>query len=151
MARLKEMLKELSVEITDEIEEKILKEFAEKKEFEEQGQKLGALEEKLKEAEESLAGEKLAGALNAAILKSNVKDSDVLEKLIDKSVLKLNDAGDLEGIAEQIAAIKKDKAYLFKEEEAKKEPYYYKPQKSVDADDVKSVSLSDAVADALEI
>ena len=44
MARLKEMLKEMSVEITDEIEKKLLKEFKETKDFDEQAKKLSELE-----------------------------------------------------------------------------------------------------------
>ena len=44
MARLKDALKEAGVEITDEIEEKLLKEFKETKDFDEQAKKLSELE-----------------------------------------------------------------------------------------------------------
>lgn len=44
MARLKDALKEAGVEITDEIEEKLLKEFKETKDFDEQAKKFSELE-----------------------------------------------------------------------------------------------------------
>ena len=44
MARLKDALKETGIEITDEIEEKLLKEFKETKDFDEQAKKLSELE-----------------------------------------------------------------------------------------------------------
>lgn len=149
MARLKEMLKEMSVEITDEIEEKLLKEFKETKDFDEQAKKLSELENALKEKDELLTGEKIAGAMKLAILKENPKDADILEKLIAKDKLTLDDQGVLTGLTEQLDTLKKEKSFLFETPEEKKVEATPAPKQSVDAGDLPYTSLSDAVADAL--
>ena len=149
MARLKEMLKEMSVEITDEIEEKLLQEFVEKKDTEEQEKKLNELEKALSEKNELIKGEKIAGAMKLAILKENPKDADVLEALISKEKLTLNDKGEITGLSEQIDTLKKEKSFLFETPEEKKIESTPAPKQSVDAGDLPYSSLSDAVADAL--
>ena len=149
MARLKEMLKEMSVEITDEIEEKLLQEFVEKKDTEEQEKKLNELEKALSEKNELIKGEKIAGAMKLAILKENPKDADVLEALISKEKLTLNDKGEITGLSAQIDTLKKEKSFLFETPEEKKIESTPAPKQSVDAGDLPYSSLSDAVADAL--
>lgn len=148
MARLKDALKEAGVEITDEIEKKLLKEFKETKEFDEQGKKLSELENALKEKDELLRGEKIAGAMKLSILKANPKDADVLEALISKEKLTLNDKGELTGLTEQLDALKKEKTFLFESEE-KKITSTPAPKQSMNPEDVPYGNLADAVADAL--
>ena len=149
MARLKEMLKEMSVEITDEIEEKLLQEFVEKKDTEEQEKKLNELEKALSEKNELIKGEKIAGAMKLAILKAKAKDADVLEKLISKDALNLDEKGNLTGLSEQIDTLKKEKSFLFETPEEKKIESTPAPKQSVDVGDLPYSSLSDAVADVL--
>jgi phage minor structural protein GP20 len=134
MARLKEMLKEMSVEITDEIEEKILKEFKETKDFDEQAKKLSELENALKEKDELLTGEKIAGAMKLSILKENPKDADVLEALISKEKLTLNDKGEITGLSEQLDTLKKEKSFLFETPKEKKIEATPAPKQSMDTD-----------------
>ena len=149
MARLKDALKEAGIEITDEIEEKLLKEFKETKDFDEQAKKLSELENALKEKDELLMGEKIAGAMKLSILKENPKDADVLEALISKEKLTLNDKGEITGLSEQLDTLKKEKSFLFETPEEKKIESTPAPKQSVDVGDLPYSSLSDAVADAL--
>ena len=54
-----------------------------------------------------------------SILKENPKDADVLEALISKEKLTLNDKGEIIGLSEQLDALKKEKTFLFESEEKK--------------------------------
>lgn len=65
---------------------------------------------------EDLAKERLSSALNLAIAKSGVKSDKALKGFLDEGKIRLKDDGQLEGFNEQLEIIKKENAYLFKEE-----------------------------------
>lgn len=58
---------------------------------------------------------KLTAAIKLAI-GTSAHDADLVAGLFDKGKLVLNDDGTVSGLEEQIKAVKKDKAFLFKEE-----------------------------------
>lgn len=50
---------------------------------------------------------------------ARLKDADVLEALISKEKLTLNDKGEITGLSEQLDTLKKEKNFLFESEEKK--------------------------------
>ncbi|MGX6988566.1 phage scaffolding protein [Leuconostoc fallax] len=56
---------------------------------------------------------KLDTAIAQALTGSKARNNDDLMRFIDKSELKLNDKGEVEGLSNKIEAIQKDKPYLF--------------------------------------
>jgi multidrug efflux pump subunit AcrA (membrane-fusion protein) len=69
---------------------------------------------KIKDANTAADQRVIRAELKAAAIEAGMIDMDGL-KLIDISKLKLNDAGEVEGAKELMAATKKSKAWLFKE------------------------------------
>jgi len=62
---------------------------------------------------------KLQTAIDKALSGAKSKDPALVATLLDKSILKLDDKGDLTGLTEQLDKIRKDKAFLFESEETK--------------------------------
>ncbi|WEV51668.1 phage scaffolding protein [Lactobacillus sp. ESL0731] len=70
---------------------------------------------------QQLSQTKLANAINQALTADKVRNPKAIKGLLNMDDIKLNDKGELIGLDEQIAAIKKSDAYLF--DEGSKQPY----------------------------
>ncbi|MGO3411205.1 phage scaffolding protein [Leuconostoc carnosum] len=66
-----------------------------------------------KNLQANIDGLKLDTAIVQALSGSKARNSDDLMRFIDKNELKLNDKGEVEGLATKIETIQKDKPYLF--------------------------------------
>ena len=72
-----------------------------------------ALEEKIAGMEATAKKEKLTTAINKALADAKPKDVNDLMKFLDMEKVVLKDDGTVEGLTDQLAALQKDKAYLF--------------------------------------
>ncbi|MDF7683406.1 phage scaffolding protein [Lactobacillus sp. ESL0679] len=70
---------------------------------------------------EQLSQTKLTNAINQALTADKVRNPKAIKGLLNMDDIKLNDKGELIGLDEQIAAIKKSDAYLF--DEGSTQPY----------------------------
>lgn len=75
-----------------------------------------------KEAEEKMKDLRLSTAIQIAVA-ADAQDVGIVSGLFDKSKLILGDDGKVTGLDEQLASLKKDKPFLFKQEQ----PGGYKP------------------------
>ena len=98
-----------------------------------------------------LSNLKKNNALELALTGAKVKNSKAIKALLDDGKIKLKDDGTLEGLSEQLEAIKKSDAYLFEETQTKTPiPKGYVPGVTPPGETVTSpASLGDAVATAL--
>lgn len=99
-----------------------------------------------------LSNLKKNNALELALTGAKVKNSKAIKALLDDGKIKLKDDGTLEGLSEQLEAIKKTDAYLFEETQGKDKtpiPKGYVPAPAAPEGTVTSpASLGDAVAAA---
>lgn len=72
-----------------------------------------ALEEKIAGMEAAAKKEKLTTAINKELAEAKPKDVNDLMKFLDMEKVVLKDDGTVEGLTDQLAALQKDKAYLF--------------------------------------
>lgn len=98
-----------------------------------------------------LSNLKKNNALDLALTGAKVKNSKAIKALLDDGKIKLKDDGTLEGLADQLEAIKKTDAYLFEETQTKITiPKGYVPAPAAPEGTVTTpASLGDAVATAL--
>ncbi|MHD0316480.1 phage scaffolding protein [Fusobacterium sp. THCT1E2] len=91
-------------------------------------------------------------ALELALTGAKVKNSKAIKALLDDGKIKLKDDGTLEGLSDQLEAIKKTDAYLFEETQTKEKttvPKGFVPGVTPPGETVTSpASLGDAVAAA---
>ncbi|WP_416353920.1 phage scaffolding protein [Agrilactobacillus fermenti] len=82
-------------------------------------QKYSELQDKYKTETEKLTHEvqqtKLNSALDTTLTGAKVRNTKAAKALLDMDKVKLNDKGELEGVSEQLDALKKSDAYLFDE------------------------------------
>lgn len=99
-----------------------------------------------------LSNLKKNNALELALTGAKVKNSKAIKALLDDEKIKLKDDGTLEGLSEQLEAIKKTDAYLFEETQTKEKttvPKGFVPAPAAPEGTVTSpASLGDAVAAA---
>lgn len=81
-----------------------------------------ALEEKIAGMEEAAKKEKLSTAINKELAEAKPKDVNDLMKFLDMEKVVLKDDGTVEGLTDQLAALQKDKAYLFDNVEPQPQP-----------------------------
>lgn len=81
-----------------------------------------ALEEKIAGMEEAAKKEKLSTAINKVLADAKPKDVNDLMKFLDMEKVVLKDDGTVDGIADQLTALQKDKAYLFEDAEPQPQP-----------------------------
>ena len=81
-----------------------------------------ALEEKIAGMEEAAKKEKLSTAINKQLADAKPKDVNDLMKFLDMEKVVLKDDGTVEGLTDQLAALQKDKAYLFDNVEPQPQP-----------------------------
>lgn len=81
-----------------------------------------ALEEKIAGMEEAAKKEKLSTAINKVLADAKPKDVNDLMKFLDMEKVVLKDDGTVDGITDQLAALQKDKAYLFEDAESQSQP-----------------------------
>jgi len=183
MGKLLDSLKLNGVEITEEVETKVMAEFVEKKAVELKETEISNLKEQLKTRDKDIEelkktdGTKLKeelvtlqtkykddteayekklqatlfeNALDLALLEVNAKDKGIIKTLIEKEKIQLKD-GKLEGLTDQIEALKKEKEFLFNKEadpeEKKDHSYVYTPADGKQSNE--PTTLNDAVAQAL--
>ena len=100
-----------------------------------------------------LSNLKKNNALDLALTGAKVKNSKAIKALLDDGKIKLKDDGTLEGLTEQLEAIKKSDAYLFEETQTNTKPSIpkgYVPAPAAPEGTVTTpASLGDAVATAL--
>ena len=102
-----------------------------------------------------LSNLKKNNALDLALTGAKVKNSKAIKALLDDGKIKLKDDGTLEGLADQLEAIKKTDAYLFEETQTNTKPSIpkgYVPAPATPAPEgavTSPASLGDAVATAL--
>lgn len=99
-----------------------------------------------------LSNLKKTNALDLALAGAKVKNNKAIKALLDSEKIKLKDDGTLEGLTEQLEAIKKTDAYLFEETQTKEKtvPKGFVPGVTPPGETVTSpASLGDAVATAL--
>lgn len=100
-----------------------------------------------------LSNLKKNNALDLALTGAKVKNSKAIKALLDDGKIKLKDDGTLEGLTEQLEAIKKSDAYLFEETQTNTKPSIpkgYVPAAAAPEGTVTTpASLGDAVATAL--
>ena len=99
-----------------------------------------------------LSNLKKNNALDLALAGAKVKNNKAIKALLDSEKIKLKDDGTLEGLTEQLEAIKKTDAYLFEETQTKEKtvPKGFVPGVTPPGETVTSpASLGDAVAPAL--
>lgn len=68
--------------------------------------------------QERLAEVKLNAAIDNALVKANALDAELVKVKLDKGSIVLKEDGGLEGLSEQLDAVKKDFGFLFKSENA---------------------------------
>lgn len=73
--------------------------------------------EQQKAYEQQMQALKFKTALDTELLKANVIDADLINVKLDQSKIKLNDDGTVSGLSEQLAGLKKDYSFLFKQQE----------------------------------
>lgn len=99
-----------------------------------------------------LSNLKKNNALELALTGAKVKNNKAIKALLDGEKIKLKDDGTLEGLSEQLEAIKKSDAYLFEETQTKTPiPKGYVPAPATPAPEgtvTSPASLGDAVAAA---
>ena len=99
-----------------------------------------------------LSNLKKTNALDLALSGAKVKNNKAIKALLDNEKIKLKDDGTLEGLTEQLEAIKKSDAYLFEETQTKEKttvPKGFVPAPAAPEGTVTSpASLGDAVAAA---
>lgn len=99
-----------------------------------------------------LSNLKKTNALDLALTGAKVKNSKAIKALLDDEKIKLKENGTLEGLADQLEAIKKSDAYLFEETQGKDKtpiPKGFVPGVTPPGETVTSpASLGDAVAAA---
>lgn len=99
-----------------------------------------------------LSNLKKNNALDLALAGAKVKNSKAIKALLDDGKIKLKDDGTLEGLADQLEAIKKSDAYLFEETQTKEKttgPKGFVPGAAAPEGTTTSpASLGDAVAAA---
>lgn len=66
-----------------------------------------------------IANLKLQTAIDKALSGAKSKDPALVAALLDKTILKLDDKGELTGLTEQLDKLRKDKAFLFESEDNK--------------------------------
>lgn len=81
-----------------------------------------ALEEKIAGMEAQAKKEKLSSAINKQLAEAKPKDVNDLMKFLDMEKVVLKDDGTVEGLTDQLAALQKDKAYLFDNAEPQPQP-----------------------------
>lgn len=81
-----------------------------------------ALQEKIAGMEAQAKKEKLTTAINKALADAKPKDVNDLMKFLDMEKVVLKDDGTVDGITDQLAALQKDKAYLFEDAEPQPQP-----------------------------
>ncbi|MCD7979656.1 MAG: phage scaffolding protein [Fusobacterium sp.] len=99
-----------------------------------------------------LSNLKKTNALDLALSGAKVKNNKAIKALLASEKIKLKDDGTLEGLTEQLEAIKKTDAYLFEETQTKEKtvPKGFVPGVTPPGETVTSpASLGDAVATAL--
>lgn len=145
--QLTESQKTLSKQLED-----LKKSTGDSKELQEQITKLQAENavqtEKFKK---ELADLKLNNAVDMAIAGAKAKNNKAVKALLNTEKIKLKDDGTLEGVSEQIEALKKSDAYLFEVEKAAPTPNRgYIPGSSAQAGNIgTSKTLGEAIAAAL--
>lgn len=72
-----------------------------------------ALEEKIAGMEAQAKKEKLSTAINKELAEAKPKDVNDLMKFLDMEKVELKEDGTVDGLTDQLAALQKDKAYLF--------------------------------------
>lgn len=99
-----------------------------------------------------LSNLKKTNALELALTGAKVKNNKAIKALLDNEKIKLKDDGTLEGLSEQLEAIKKSDAYLFEETQTKEKttvPKGFVPGPAAPEGTITSpASLGDAVAAA---
>lgn len=68
--------------------------------------------------QEQLAEVKMNAAIDSALLKANAIDADLVKVKLDRGSITLKEDGSIEGLTEQLDAVKKDFGFLFKSENA---------------------------------
>lgn len=68
--------------------------------------------------QEQLAEVKMNAAIDTALMKANALDAELVKVKLDKGSIMLKEDGSLEGLSEQLDAVKKDFGFLFKSENA---------------------------------
>lgn len=68
---------------------------------------------KLEATEKAMSGVKMDARISSAIQLDKAKNEKLVASLIDKSKLSLNDKGEVEGLTEQLKALKESDSYLF--------------------------------------
>lgn len=99
-----------------------------------------------------LSNLKKTNALDLALTGAKVKNNKAIKALLDSDKIKLKNDGTLEGLADQLEAIKKTDAYLFEETQTKEKTVSkgFVPGVTPPGETVTSpASLGDAVATAL--
>ena len=81
-----------------------------------------ALEEKIAGMEAQAKKEKLTTAINKELADAKPKDINDLMKFLDMEKVVLKDDGTVDGLTDQLAALQKDKAYLFDNVEPQPQP-----------------------------
>ena len=122
--------------------DKDLKKFqAQIKDNEEASTQLQELREKYKQDTKNLTDQiaqvKLTGAVDRALSANKVRNTKTMKGLIDMDKVKLDDQGNLTGLDDQIAAIKKTDGYLF--DEGEKQSYSPSNGKPAESDPVQAM------------
>lgn len=164
MAKLLEALKAKGIEITEDIEADIMQDFTLKEDAERlkgELEKEKGISKALQEAAKAKEGEvaklieearlaekkafdgqlsayKLDSEIKSALTGAGAKDADLIATLIKKDDIKLGEDGKYTGLSEQVEAIKKDKGYMFENQQG------YTPQAGTSTSG--EVSMTDAIA-----
>lgn len=79
---------------------------------------IDSLNQQIQERDATITGMKRSGKIREALVKANVRDASVVEKLLDGGKIGEDDKGNLTGLDDQIKALKESSGYLFAEEPA---------------------------------
>lgn len=77
---------------------------------------IDSLKQQVADKEATITGMKRSGKIREALVKANVRDAAVVEKLLDGGKIGEDDKGNLTGLDDQIKALKESSGYLFAEE-----------------------------------
>lgn len=77
---------------------------------------IDSLNQQIQERDATITGMKRSGKIRDALLKANVRDAAVVEKLLDGGKIGEDDKGNLTGLDDQIKALKESSSYLFADE-----------------------------------
>lgn len=76
---------------------------------------IDSLKQQVADKDATITGMKRSGKIREALVKANVRDAAVVEKLLDSSKIGEDDKGNLTGLDDQVKALKESSAYLFEE------------------------------------